>query len=257
MCSKAARCRWRARSRRRSSRSPSRFARALAIALRMSRRSPRSWPYHLIYLAEAAWLCQATARRRHRPSARPLRNQRAPRSRCSCASSAGRPTASPCTDRKSSTRPKSLHLRAKIEKRRVRRRDQLLRPQPALSLDRRRPVVEGPRRALRPRCGNSIRRPRARPSPRRASSASAACASKRGSFSCSTPSRSSSTEAGHSRSSLPATASCGRRSNGRSTRSACASTSASRGGSTARGFAPKCSRRGRWCCRASPKDCRS
>jgi colanic acid/amylovoran biosynthesis glycosyltransferase len=39
-------------------RAPVRFARALSIALRMSRRSPRSWPYHLIYLAEAAWLCQ-------------------------------------------------------------------------------------------------------------------------------------------------------------------------------------------------------
>ena len=39
-------------------RAPIRFARALSIALRMSRRSPRSWPYHLIYLAEAAWLCQ-------------------------------------------------------------------------------------------------------------------------------------------------------------------------------------------------------
>jgi colanic acid/amylovoran biosynthesis glycosyltransferase len=37
-------------------RSPVRFARALAIALRMARRSPRPWPYHLIYLAEAAWL---------------------------------------------------------------------------------------------------------------------------------------------------------------------------------------------------------
>ena len=39
-------------------RAPVRFARALAIALRMSRRSPRSWPYHLVYLAEAAWLCR-------------------------------------------------------------------------------------------------------------------------------------------------------------------------------------------------------
>ena len=37
---------------------PVRFARALAMALRMSRRSPRAWPYHLIYLAEAAWLCR-------------------------------------------------------------------------------------------------------------------------------------------------------------------------------------------------------
>jgi glycosyltransferase involved in cell wall biosynthesis len=32
--------------------------RALARALRMSRRSPRPWPYHLVYLAEAAWLCR-------------------------------------------------------------------------------------------------------------------------------------------------------------------------------------------------------
>ncbi len=39
-------------------RAPSRFARALVSALRMSRRSPRSWPYHLVYLAEAAWLRQ-------------------------------------------------------------------------------------------------------------------------------------------------------------------------------------------------------
>jgi glycosyltransferase involved in cell wall biosynthesis len=39
-------------------RAPSRFARALVSALRMSRRSPRSWPYHLVYLAEAAWLCR-------------------------------------------------------------------------------------------------------------------------------------------------------------------------------------------------------
>ncbi len=37
---------------------PVRFIRALAMALRMSRRSPRAWPYHLIYLAEAAWLCR-------------------------------------------------------------------------------------------------------------------------------------------------------------------------------------------------------
>ena len=49
--------------------------------------------------------------------------------------------------------PESLHLRDKIETRRVRRRDQLLRPQPALSLDRRRPVAEGARRALRRRRG--------------------------------------------------------------------------------------------------------
>ena len=39
-------------------RAPVRFVRALASALRMSRRSPRPWPYHLIYLAEAAWLCR-------------------------------------------------------------------------------------------------------------------------------------------------------------------------------------------------------
>jgi len=39
-------------------RAPIRFARSLASALRMSRRSPRPWPYHLIYLAEAAWLCR-------------------------------------------------------------------------------------------------------------------------------------------------------------------------------------------------------
>jgi glycosyltransferase involved in cell wall biosynthesis len=39
-------------------RAPSRFMRALASALRMSRRSPRPWPYHLVYLAEAAWLCR-------------------------------------------------------------------------------------------------------------------------------------------------------------------------------------------------------
>ena len=37
-------------------RAPVRFARALLTALRMSRRSPRRWPYHLVYLAEAAWL---------------------------------------------------------------------------------------------------------------------------------------------------------------------------------------------------------
>jgi glycosyltransferase involved in cell wall biosynthesis len=39
-------------------RTPVRFARALASALRMSRRSPRPWPVHLVYLAEAAWLCR-------------------------------------------------------------------------------------------------------------------------------------------------------------------------------------------------------
>ncbi len=39
-------------------RSPVRFARALTLALRMSRRSPRPWLYHLIYLAEATWLCE-------------------------------------------------------------------------------------------------------------------------------------------------------------------------------------------------------
>jgi glycosyltransferase involved in cell wall biosynthesis len=39
-------------------RAPVRFARALAIALRMSRRSPRSWPYHLVYVTEASWLCR-------------------------------------------------------------------------------------------------------------------------------------------------------------------------------------------------------
>jgi glycosyltransferase involved in cell wall biosynthesis len=39
-------------------RSPIRFGRALAIALHAARRSPRPWPYHLIYLAEAAWLCR-------------------------------------------------------------------------------------------------------------------------------------------------------------------------------------------------------
>jgi len=38
-------------------RAPIRFGRALASALRMSRRSSRPWPYHLVYLAEAAWLC--------------------------------------------------------------------------------------------------------------------------------------------------------------------------------------------------------
>ncbi|HSC63642.1 MAG TPA: hypothetical protein VLD35_08425, partial [Caldimonas sp.] len=39
-------------------RAPVRFARALATALRLSRRSPRPWPVHLVYLAEAAWLCR-------------------------------------------------------------------------------------------------------------------------------------------------------------------------------------------------------
>jgi len=39
-------------------RTPVRFARAFASALRLSRRSPRRWPYHLVYLAEAAWLCR-------------------------------------------------------------------------------------------------------------------------------------------------------------------------------------------------------
>ena len=39
-------------------RAPIRFAKSLGSALRMSRRSPRPWPYHLIYLAEAAWLCR-------------------------------------------------------------------------------------------------------------------------------------------------------------------------------------------------------
>jgi len=39
-------------------RTPIRFAKSLGSALRMSRRSPRPWPYHLIYLAEAAWLCR-------------------------------------------------------------------------------------------------------------------------------------------------------------------------------------------------------
>jgi len=39
-------------------RSPVRLARAFMLALRMARRAPRPWPYHLIYLAEAAWLCQ-------------------------------------------------------------------------------------------------------------------------------------------------------------------------------------------------------
>jgi len=39
-------------------RAPVRLARALATALRLSRRSPRRWPYHLVYLAEAAWLCR-------------------------------------------------------------------------------------------------------------------------------------------------------------------------------------------------------
>lgn len=37
-------------------RSPLRFARALALCLHVARRSPRPWPYHLAYLAEAAWL---------------------------------------------------------------------------------------------------------------------------------------------------------------------------------------------------------
>jgi colanic acid/amylovoran biosynthesis glycosyltransferase len=37
-------------------RAPRRFLRSLSLALRMARRSKRSWPYHLAYLAEAAWL---------------------------------------------------------------------------------------------------------------------------------------------------------------------------------------------------------
>lgn len=37
-------------------RAPCRVLRSLALALRMSRQSYRSWPYHLVYLAEAAWL---------------------------------------------------------------------------------------------------------------------------------------------------------------------------------------------------------
>ena len=48
---------------------PGRFLSALGLALRMSRRSDRSWPYHLVYLAEAcrvvAWLRASSARHLH------------------------------------------------------------------------------------------------------------------------------------------------------------------------------------------------
>jgi colanic acid/amylovoran biosynthesis glycosyltransferase len=37
-------------------RAPGRFLRSLSLALRIARRSQRPWPYHLVYLAEAAWL---------------------------------------------------------------------------------------------------------------------------------------------------------------------------------------------------------
>jgi colanic acid/amylovoran biosynthesis glycosyltransferase len=41
---------------------PRRFAVALVLALRMSRRADRSWPYHLIYLAEACALVRSLRR---------------------------------------------------------------------------------------------------------------------------------------------------------------------------------------------------
>ena len=41
---------------------PRRFALALVLALRMSRRADRSWPYHLVYLAEACALVRSLRR---------------------------------------------------------------------------------------------------------------------------------------------------------------------------------------------------
>jgi glycosyltransferase involved in cell wall biosynthesis len=50
-------------------RAPLRFARAAALALRTARGSPRPWPYHLVYLAEAArlaaWLRRSGASHLH------------------------------------------------------------------------------------------------------------------------------------------------------------------------------------------------
>ena len=196
--------------------------------------SERRWPYHLVYLAEACllrdWLRQSASGTCTRISA-PTR----PKSRCSLMPSAARPTASRCTGRRSSTSPQRCTSREKIAQRVVRRRHQLVRAQPAVSLGRPGDWPHDRGRALRRR----RRLPRAASTATAAASparwsASAGCASRRAS--CCWSRRWPPWSAGASRSSScsPATARCVARSRRRIDGSACGTRCASPAGSAAR-----------------------
>ena len=164
-------------------------ARARARAAHGARAPTGRWPYHLVYLAEACRLLRVAARRRAHRTCTRTSAPTPPRSRCWSRELGGPPYSFTVHGPDEFDAPAvAAASREKIAARGVRRRDQLVRAQPALSLDRR--TTHWPKVQV-VHCGldAAFHAGACEPSPASARgwSASAGCASRRASCSCSRP----------------------------------------------------------------------